>query len=679
MPIFGEAAQRVAEFFTGPAKEEAASPFIELSEKELKKYRNWIQLANKKHKDDVEPNAKKFIARLKQKFPDVTEDEFQSRFNYYKVNLDRTMPMLVPKEIKVKVKPVDGKDQIPIKDQNGQPQVFDNRRACVILNAKSDKVLKDRATNYEIDAAIQDLCVTNLACVVVGHTADIKTDNVAPPEAEALLAEKAAAGEIVPGEVAEKVPTITGIGKMPKLVIKHESWKNIKVDPKATDFFFANRRYAVRVVRIPLDEAKDLYGDIELTEIDEDTSGPYAKMDEAKMAVLYEVYDCTNDGEVERLTFLGEGKKCVGRTTLKYDPTVIAKLNYVSGETYPPCDMVYYEDQVDEANFYRTVGMNQSSRGAARKVIVATDTVDADNEEKLNSNKDLELVTAKLKSGQSLENVVKVIGSATISQEYANRQQSIAQDIQELSGVNATRLGQIPNSPATNATLANAAFESVTARRFAIIKEFITQILERAILVLKEVSIEQEDLMIERPDGSTEVIKWSNEDIKYAEYEVEVDLTANEPADQKLKRMLDWVNWIVQPQIMQGLTASGKKLNMFEFVKEISSYFIPNQNLDRLITDADELLDPDHENLLMLAGQPATPQDGEDFKQHIGAHSLFLQHPAMAGQEAVGAMVQQHIADTEALMNQQEELKKVEVAPTQKAGPLAAQVREAGV
>lgn len=676
MPILGEVASKVAEFFTGRADTvEKPAGEASISEKELKKYQSWIKLANQKWKDDVEKPTKKFIQRLKQKFPDVTDDDLQSKFNYYKVNLDRLMPTLVPKEIKVKLKPVEGKDTIPV-----EGGVFDNRRAGVILNNKLNQLLQDKSFKYTIEAVVHDALLSPLGGVVVGHTANIKTNDEAPQETQELLAEKQANGEAIPGETAlntEKV--VTKIGQMPKLLIKHESWRNVRVDPKATDYFFANARYKVRVVRLPLEEAKVLYGDIEATETDDDLPNELQRLDEAKMAVVYEVYDYTADGEVERLTFLGAGQKLVERTTLKYDPLALIKLNYLSGEVYPPCDMTYYEDQVDEANYYRTTRMNQVSRGAARKVIVATDTVDAENEERLNSNKDLEMVTAKLKAGQSLENVVKVIGSATISQDLYANQTSVAQDIQELSGVNATRLGQVPNAPATNATLANNAFESITARRFNLIKDFISQIVERVIIVIKEISIEQQDMLIEQEDGSSEIIKWSNEDIKYAELVVEMDLQADEPTDQKVKRILDWNNWVMQPQITQALMAEGKKIEVSEVVKEVSSYVMPNSLYDKFIVDAGSIVDPDHENLLMLAGQFVQPLQQEDFKKHIDSHKLFLQHPALQGQEGIAQTVQQHITDTEAMMNEQEQLKQVNVAPTQKEGPLAAQARGAGV
>lgn len=672
MPILGEVASRVAEFFTGKPEVEAKAPKLE--DKELKKYQSWIKLANYAHKEKVEKPAKKFSDRLKQVFPDVTDDTNQSRLNYYKVNMDRLMPILMPKEIKVSIRPALGKDVII---NNGV--TFDNRRANIILNEKVGEILKDDATLYTIEAAVFDMVLANLGCVMVGHTANIKTEEVVPEGAAEVLAAKTENGEVIPGETAVKEKTVKEIGQMPRLTIKHEEWRNIKVDPKATEYFFSNARYKVRLVRLPLEEAKRLYGDITLTDVDEYLPIGLAKMDEAKSALLYEIYDLTTDGQVERLTFLGEGAKCVERVMMTYDPAVVCKLNYLSGEVYPPSDFVHYEDLVDEANFYRTTRMNQGSRGAARKVLAAAETIDSENEERLNSDKDLELVTVNLKAGQSLDSVTKILGSASISQDLYAEQKSVAQDIQEVSGVNSTRLGNVANSPATNATLANAAFESITDHKFKIIKHFSKQIVERVIIVLKKISVEQEDLMIKRPDGSVETIKWSNEDIKLAESEIEIDLTPNEPSDQKVKRMLDWCNWLTQPAIAQGLAANGKKFQMDEFVKEVSGSIMPNQMVDRFIVDADKLPDPDHENLLMLAGQAVASQPQEDFKAHIEAHNAFLGHPVLAAAPAVAVAVQEHIAQTEAVMQQQEELKNVNVAPTQKPGPLAAQVREAGV
>ncbi|MEA3493759.1 MAG: hypothetical protein U9R38_05175, partial [Candidatus Margulisiibacteriota bacterium] len=199
MPILGEVAAKVSSIFT-KEKKEKSDPFIELPEKELKKYQNWIRLANKKHKKDVEKNALKFIDRLKQKFPDVTDDEIQSKFNYYKVNLARIVPSLTPKEIKLKIKPFDSQDQISL----GGGQVFDNRKACKILQSKIDKILKDKAFKYTIKSGIQDLYITNLGVIVVGHSMDIKLNKEVPEDMENLLDKKAEDGTTIPGEEAEK-------------------------------------------------------------------------------------------------------------------------------------------------------------------------------------------------------------------------------------------------------------------------------------------------------------------------------------------------------------------------------------------------------------------------------------------------------------------------------------------
>jgi len=669
MPILSEIATKVADWAFGE-KPKVEPTEIKLKDDEMKKYQNLIKLADKKHKDDVEPNAKRFLNRLKQKFSTATDDEIQVVFNYYKSNLSRIIPSLVPKEIKANIKPVQGKDQINI-----DGKVFDNRRAAIILNNKLDKIYQDRDFKYTIRSATHDLFLANLATIVVGYDADIETKKVVDPAMQAILDAKTANGETIPNETATSETQVSGINKMPKLSIKRESWKNIRLDPKATDYFFANKRYETRIVRMPLDEAKELYGDIEETEIDEDNKDEFSKMDEAKMAVLYEFYEYTGE-KVRRLTFLGKGTKLIKDVELSHDPLASCKLNFLPDEVYPPSDMTYYESQVDEANFYRTVKLNQISRGAARKVLSEEGVIDTDDEDKLMSNKDMELITVKSKSGRTLDSAVKILEVGNINSDLYNNQQSISQDIQELSNVSATRLGQVPNAPATNATLANNAYESGMAEKADILKDWIIQITERVIAVLKEISIEKEDLFIEHPDGTIETIPWSSEDIKFADVVVDIDITADEPSDQKLARLQSYINFITQPQISSALGSDGYKIQMIEFIKEMGKYFIPDKNFDKFIVKSDQMMTPDRENILMMAGQPVQPQPQENFKEHLEAHQGFLQLPILAQMPEVIPAIQTHIAQTQVLMQEQEQLKKAAVPPTQKEGPIAAQARQ---
>ena len=670
MPILSELATEVVDWMSGektPPKEKVE---VEIELEELKKYRNWITLADKKHKDDVMTPAKKFMDRLKQKFPAATEDEIQCVFNYYKSNMSRIIPSLVPKDIKANIKVAQGQDSIQMGDG-----VFDNRRAAIILNNKIDQILQDKAFKYAIRQATYDLFVSNLGTISVGYDSDIETEKAPDENAQAVIAEKGANGEAIPGEVPATKTKVKSIGKMPKLTIKRESWKNIKMDPKATDFFFDNKRFAVRYVRKPLDEVKAIYGEIEETEIDEDveTKSEISKMDEAKMAVMCELYDYTNG--VRKLTFLGKGTRLVHDVMLSYDPLASCKLNYLPDEVYPPADMVYYESQVDEANFYRTVRLNQISRGAARKILAEENVIDVDDEDKLMNNKDMELITAKPKQGRSLDSAIKVLEMGNLNADLYNNQAQIAADIQEISNISATRLGQVPNAPATNATLANNAYESGVSEKADILKDWMIQIIERAIAVLKEIAIEKEDLVIERPDGTFETLSWSNDDIKYAKVVVDVDITADEPADSKLVRIQGFINFITQPQISQMLGSDGYKVQMYEFVKEMGDYFMPDKNLDKFIVKSDQLLNPDRENILMMMGQVVQPNPQENFKEHLEAHTGFSQLPLMAQMPQVLPMLQQHIAQTQAMMNEQEQLKKAPTPPAQMAGPRESQAR----
>ena len=669
----GEQATNAANWLAGEKKPTVEPVQVEIDAAELKKYRNWIKLADKKHEDDVKKNAKKFLDRLKQIFPELTDDDNQAVFNYYKLNLSKIIPSLVPKEIKAKIKSPDGRDQIA--DTMGG--VFDNRQANIILEGKVNTILEDKQFKYSIRALMYDLLLANLGTLVIGHDIELEQNDVVPQDTQEILNEKEVNNESVPGETVIPEKKVTGIKKMPKLTIKRESWKRIKHDPKADDFFFANGRFKVRVVLMPLADAKAKYGDIKDIdiEVDEESKNEYAKMDEAKMAVFYELYDLTGD-KVRRLTFLGKGTRLLKDDTLNYDPLPSCKLNYLPDEVYPPTDMTYYESQVDESNFYRTVKMNQISRGAARKVLSKTDTIDSDNEDNLMSDKDMALVTVNTKSGQSLQENVIVVEGTRVHPDIAPSIAAINQDIQELSNVSATRYGQVPNAPATNATLANNAYESGMAEKADILKDYMVQVVERIIAELKEISVEKEDLVIKHPDGTTQTIKWGNEDIALAESIVELDITADEPTDQKLARMQNFINFVTQPAIAQQLGSDGYKVGMYEFTKEMASYFIPNSNFDRFVFKSDQLPNPDKENIMMMAGQQVQPQPTEDFKAHMAAHNGFLQIIGQTMPQLV-PVLQAHIAQTQQVMNEQEALKQAPVPAPQKEGPVAAQTRQA--
>lgn len=632
---------------------------IEIDKDLETQHKDWIDLATAKHKPLLK-RTKKHMDRLRQRFPRLTDDDNQSIYNFYIANLKRLAPALFPKEITIKVIPENDQDQLPI----GEGNVFDNRMAATIIENKLTSIFKKEAVKYALQAGIVDLIVANLGCIVVGQETELEKENVVPEGMQNLLQEKADNGDLIPGEMPEAETAIKGVKKS-ELVIKRESYRNIMVDPDSVDWFFTDARYFIRVVRLPYTEAKKKYGEIvpkdsydsdeDFVEIDSNDPGATSLKDKeaAKKTALYEVYDFT-DG-IKRYTYLGKCAKLLDVTDLSHQPLHLCKLNYLPDVTYPPNDMYYYDSLVDENNFYSTVKMNQVNRGAARKIIAEEKSLDTDNQDKMMSPKDLELVMIKT-NGRSIRDVAEVWESGRTTPEIDNQKATLAQSIQEISGVNSLRLGQVVNAPATNATIANNSFESQNDRLLETIKDWLTHVCEATVEVLKKLAMESESFTLENNNGVKEVITWSNEDIANAKVSITVDFSASLPDDVKMKRIFDWTAWASQPAIASGLAAEGKKIRMFELIKLTGSYFLPNVNFDRIVVDDEGLINPEQETLMMIAGQQVNPLPNEDFKKHLQHHQQSLQHPAIAGNPMFIQMIQAHMAATQDLMNQQQEL-----------------------
>lgn len=632
---------------------------IEIDKDLEKQHKDWIDLATAKHKPLIK-RTKKHMDRLRQKFPPMTDDDNQSIYNFYIANLKRLVPALFPKEIAIKVTPDGDQDQLPLDDG----QTFDNRMAATILENKLTSIFKKEAVKYALQAGIVDLIVANFGCIIVGQETELEKEKVIPEGMQNLLQEKADNGDLIPGEMPAPETEIKGVKKS-ELVIKRDSYRNIMVDPDSVDWFFSDARFFVRVVRIPYTEAKKKYGDIvpkdsydsdeDFVEIDSNDPNETSLKDKeaAKKTALYEIYDFT-DG-IKRYTYLGKCSKLLDVTDLSYQSVHLCKLNYLPDVTYPPNDMYYYDSLVDENNFYSTVKMNQISRSGARKIIVDSEALDPDNQEKMASDKDMEMVTVKT-SGRSLRDVAQVWESGRTTPEIDTQKAGLAQSIQEISGVNSLRLGQVVNAPATNATIANNSFESQNDRLLETIKDWLTHVCEATVEVLKKLAIESESFVLENNNGVREVITWSNKDIANAKVKIAVDFSAALPDDVKMKRIFDWTAWVSQPAISAGLAAEGKKIRMFELVKLTGSYFLPNVNFDRIVVEDQGLINPEQETLMMIAGQQVNPLPNEDFQKHLQHHQQSLQHPAIAGNPMFIQMIQAHMAATQDLMNQQQAL-----------------------
>lgn len=637
-----------------------------LNDKEVAKHKNWITLAEAKHSERVVKVADEFLKYLDQDgFKAQTDDNNQSVFNYYFANLRRLIPELLPRTLKLKVKPKDGRETLVIDGQQ-----FDNKKASMILNAKINETMLNKRTIYQIKQAIYDLLVANMACVMVGQKTTIEEQDVIPEGTENLLKEKASNGELIVGE--EAIPETEMDGES-QLIITKESYKNIMVDPDSTDFFFTDKKYLIRIVRLTASEAKDKYGSKAEGSEGVEYIGTDKRNKEAERKVFYEVYDYTGD-KIKRTTYLGKGAKFIDTAEFDHDPLKLCKLNYLPGETYPASDMKYYKAQVDESNFYGTTAMNSISRNSARKVLVDADALTADDQSKLTSDKDMEIVTVDTK-GRGLQSSIFIFESGRPPIDQWNAKDRIAGEIGIISQVNSQRMGVTSDTPATNASIADQSFRSGVEERAMIIKDFILDIIQGIIETLKEVSVEGERVYVELPNGDKEELQWSSSDIQYAEVDVDLDLQASLPDDVKIKRAMEFAQWAMQPQIQQGLMMKGKTFDILELVKEVGQYMLPTTSFDRVVVDMN-LPDPARENLMMMAGNPVQLHPQEDMAKHLQEHSFLLKHPLFEGLPLqIKEMIMKHIEDTQMALQEKQTLMQQQQIGTGKIGNIQAGAR----
>ena len=155
-----------------------------------------------------------------------------------------------------------------------------------------------------------------------------------------------------------------------------------------------------------------------------------------------------------------------------------------------------------------------------------------------------------------------------------------------------------------------------------------------------------------------EEISWKQEQIVFAKVKIAVNLEASLPNDVKMVRMQNFASWLFDPLKIQLLAKEGKKVNVFQFIKEVGKFFIPDADFDKLIGDDESFISPAEENILMLGGKFVEPKPSEDFKEHLEMHQTFMQvHPVYQGMPPnIQQMFMQHVELTKQVMQEQEKL-----------------------
>ncbi len=636
----------------------------EISSELKNKHKELIEIASKPHKDRVLDPCKTWEKYLDQQIPAITEDEHQSIYNYYFINLRKQVPELIPKEVVVKIKPAGRKDVIKSKD--GQP--FDNARACMIVTNEINNLFRKMEVKYDIRAAAHDLLVSNLACILVGNNTVISEQQKVDESMQALMEEKKQNGEEVPGEFP--IPEKETVIRANEVVIKRVSYKDVMVDPDSVEYFFNDKRYVVRKVKLTKDEAlaidpeKDTNSKTGWEVDDKSNEGRQS----AKKWVMYEIYEYSG-GRTVRYRYWDKCAKFIDQAEFDYDPLNLCKINFLPDQPYPASDMKYYRSMVEESQFYRTVAMNDLDRASATKCLYDKDSVPETFVDDMQDNKPYKFIGVEGKN-RSIDNIVKLV---KLEPNLSQIQQAIdraTSDIRDISQINDMRF-KPSNAPATNATISDQAFKSSVEERKDILKDWIRNITKAVVEVLKEISVEEKTIVIEQPTGQHEEITWKNSDIQHIDFVVDVDIEAGVPSDVKMNKLRDFINFLVSPPIAMGLQAEGKKLNFSEFIKEMGGYFMPDNDLDRFIIDAN-MPTPEQEDLRLMQGQYIAPLPNEDFDKHLKDHKLLLaNHPIMETLPVeVLQLFEKHIDETMQMMESKQSLMK-----KQQSGPAMTDTR----
>jgi len=625
-----------------------------MEQTKLERHKDYFRLAEKEHKERLIDAVKPFENYLDNKIPSTTDDPHQAYFNHFFINIRKQVPELLG-ELNLRIKPARNRDTIQLDEEN----FFDNKKACLIADNKVNDLFSKMQVKYDLKACVYDLLKANFCAMLVGNNTEITESMQVPDEMNNLMAEKAMLGEMIPGESPLEQPSVESVGRN-EVVIKRVPYKDTMVDPESVEFFFNDKGYAFRIVRLSKDEAMSVSPEFEGSSYETDKKDTL-NVESAKRYRMFEVYDYTGE-KVIRTQYVDKFKKEIGEQSFNYDPLLFCKLNFLPDVCYPKSDMFYYKSAVEESNFYRTVKMNNLDKTSTPKVFAEKNAIDAENKEKVANDIAFDIVDVDTK-GRGLQGSYQVETFKINESDMSEAIDRATSDIREIAGVNNERF-KAGNTPATNATISNNAFLSGVAERKAIIADYMCNVIRSVVEVLKEISIAQETFTYEQPNGVKEEITWSNKDIEHIDYEVVVSLDTSVPDGVKLASVRDFANWVTQPNIYMGLNAEGKKLNFTDLVETVGGYLMPESDLGRLIIDAN-VLSPEDEMIQLMAGKPVEPTEGEDFNKHLEAHKNFITtHPiAQTLPPEILQMFDAHIVKTMQMAEQKQSLMQQQGEP----------------
>lgn len=605
------------------------------------KHKAWIKYAEEHHERYFMKDAKRFIEYYQNKFPKVTEnEELQVWFNYYSVNVKQMLPQLSPLNVSFNIKPYGG-EKIDV----GGGQMFDNERACILLEDEFNRFWKQSATKYIVKLTEIDTFLTNLGVVYVGWNTELE-EKEKPIDAQAsVLAEKAQNGELVPGEAI--IPEKEVISRNDDYFIKRVNPKEFMLDPTSVHPLMFDEGFSVMVLKMTVEQAKrSPYWSALENKSPTDTVFPEQK--DSKALKVYKMKVVYDKDEMKRFIYYSMDEDPIATQDILIWPFVYLRFNLEPEGVYPASDFKYYETQVQERAFYRTALANSLNRRLARKVIYDRSHIGEEELKKLKSSVDMEYVGIDIPPQKRLEDLIKIEEQAPVNVDVYNLTNMVDSEIQRVSSVNAMRLGDSKGQVATVAGIVQGAFQDAIVEKQDIVKDFCRQICEKVIELIK--TNLDESKMFRLEDGEWQ--PWGKEDVQHARYTVEVDFSSPTTSDMQAKREENIVNMLLNPNVQQSLERQGKTVNVEYLLESYLTIIKTNKDVEKLLIDIPEQPDnPLVENELMMNGKPAEVAEGQDHEKHLMVHMRFMSTPVFRSLPLqIQQMFMEHIQATKQAM-----------------------------
>lgn len=593
-----------------------------------KKHKAWISYAKSYHKKHFEEEAKRFNEYFKNKFPKITKnDPHQVYFNYYNMNVKRLMPQLLPLNVRFNLKPKGGDViELPLKEGQNEPETFDNAKAVMIEEEELNDYWKTVGVKYEIKMSEIDNLITNIGIISTTWYTKMEEMQVIEQTMKDLLEEKEKRGDAIEGETIQ--PTKLPLLREDRLDIGRKSPLKTFIDPTFKKADFSDVKYVVVDVELTRDDAEkspywEKLQNHKPSMTFEDIDKEHKDDTSMQIYVVSEIYD---KAEKKMFVYFSKETKPIWSKDLHVFPFSFLRFNLEPDEPYPSSDFLFYETQAEEKALYRTAIMNQLNRRLPRKIFYDKDVIGEEEMKKLKSEVDMEYIGIST-NNRPMRDIVMDITNNPIDFDVWRTSQEIDGEVQQLSQVNAMRLGQSGSQKATTSAIVNQQFQDAQVEKVDAIKDFCKDIARKILDLMKKHADESRDLEIEQ-DGQKGWIKWSKKDIEYAKEVIEVEFKPPTPTEVESQLEQNFMNLMLSPVVEQALRSEGKKIHKTYLIDSYVDILKSNKDKEKLIVDVSPMPDdPMTENEAMLNGQMAQVMEGQDHELHFQMHMRFMQSP----------------------------------------------------